>query len=100
VAAASGPADLLLTLLAEEGSFSSRLLAEEPATIDAARSLIKPVAGVDAVVDAARREAHALGHAAVGTEHLLIALLEKTPALAAAGLSAATVRTRAFGVRA
>lgn len=106
-----GPAHLVLGLLHEPESVALFVIGEQGVTVDALRaaaSLALPAAADDPpdlvpydaaarkVLELTFREALRLGHNFIGTEHLLLALLDQddgTGPLALVGVDEATART-------
>jgi ATP-dependent Clp protease ATP-binding subunit ClpC len=114
-----GTEHLLLGLLREEDGLGARVLAELGLTLEAARTQVLAIEGPGGAVEAtgqipftprgkhalelSLREALALGHNYIGTEHLLLGLLREGEGVAskvlhALGLEEEQVRARVVGL--
>jgi hypothetical protein len=87
-----GPGHLILGLLSEPGGLAARAITEQDVTLDRVREVVTPTlppaaaeppplipfdAAAKKVLELTFREAVRMGHNYVGTEHLLLALLEQ-----------------------
>jgi ATP-dependent Clp protease ATP-binding subunit ClpC len=114
-----GTEHLLLGLLREEEGIAARVLGELAVTVDEVRAQVGRIVGqgdeeVDTgqipftprakkVLELALREAQALGHQYIGTEHLLLGLVRENSGVAARilldfGADAETIRSEIIGL--